>query len=63
MSLRLRLALWYGGLTGVAIVLVCVLAYAIHSRAHYDDLDGTLTSAAEHIVGEYVLAATPGASS
>ncbi len=59
MSLRLRLALWYGGLTGVAIVLVCVLAYAIHSRAHYDDLDGTLTSAAEHIVGEYVLAATP----
>ncbi|MCC6175714.1 MAG: HAMP domain-containing protein, partial [Chloroflexi bacterium] len=59
MSLRLRLALWYGGLTGIAIALVCLLAYAIHSRAHYDDLDGTLTNAAEHIIDEYVLAATP----
>jgi two-component system OmpR family sensor kinase len=59
MSLRLRLALWYGGLTGVAIFLVCLLAYAMHSRARYDDLDGTLTSAAEHIADEYLLAATP----
>src|SRR5215207_3101323 len=59
MSLRLRLALWYGGLTGLAIVLVCLLAYAIHSRAHYDEIDGMLTSAAEHIADEYLLAATP----
>lgn len=59
MSLRLRLALWYGGLTGVTIALVCLLAYAIHSRAHYDDLDGTLTSAAEHIADEYLQASTP----
>ena len=58
-SLRLRIALWYGGLTGLVIVLVCLLAYAIHSRAHYDDLDGTLASAAEHIADEYLLAATP----
>jgi two-component system, OmpR family, sensor kinase len=58
-SLRLRLALWYGGLTGVAIAVVCLLAYAIHSRAHYDDLDSMLTNAAEHIADEYVLAATP----
>ena len=42
MSLRLRLALWYGGLTGLAIVLVSLLAYAIHSRAHYDEIDGKL---------------------
>lgn len=59
MSLRLRLALWYGGLTGVAIFLVCLLAYATHSRARYGDLDATLTSAAEHIADEYLLSATP----
>jgi two-component system, OmpR family, sensor kinase len=58
-SLRLRIALWYGGLTGLVIVLVCLLAYAIHSRAHYDELDGTLTSAAEHVADEYLLTATP----
>jgi signal transduction histidine kinase len=58
-SLRLRLALWYGGLTAVAIALVCLLAYANHSRAHYDEADGTLASAADHIANEYLLAATP----
>ncbi|MBI3969516.1 MAG: hypothetical protein HY329_28060 [Chloroflexi bacterium] len=34
MSLRLRLALWYGGLTGVVVVIVSLFAYATHARAH-----------------------------
>lgn len=54
MSLRLRLALWYGALTGLTIFFICVLIYAIHTRAHYDDLDATLQSGGEHLLQEYV---------
>ena len=59
MSLRLRLAIWYGSLTRLAIVLVCLVAYAMHSRAHYDELDATLASAAEHIAEESLAADEP----
>ncbi len=52
MSLRLRLALWYGGMTGVAVVLVCLYSYAVHSRAHYDELDRMLHSSAAHVAEE-----------
>jgi hypothetical protein len=31
-SLRLRLALWYGGLTGLVVLVVSLLAYAEHTR-------------------------------
>ena len=58
MSLRLRLALWYGGLTGVVVVLVCVYSYAVHSRAHYDELDRVLLHSGQHVVEE-LLAAEP----
>ncbi len=58
-TLRLRLALWYGGLTGLIIILVCVYAYAIHSRAQYDQLDATLRSGAEHVAAELTAARTP----
>lgn len=53
MPLRLRLALWYGGLAGLIIVLVCTLIYALHSRAHYDEVDRALAAAAEHVAGRY----------
>lgn len=53
MSLRLRLALWYGGLTGLVVLLMGLLTYALHTRAHYDDLDRMLISAAAHMSGEY----------
>lgn len=59
MSLRLRLALWYGALTGVLILLVCVYSYAVHGRAHYDEIDGALARAAEHVAEELVAARTP----
>lgn len=51
MPLRLRLALWYGGLTGLVVLLVSLLAYAEHTRAHYDDIDRTLVGAVEHVAG------------
>ena len=48
MSLRLRLALWYGALTTFVVALVCSYSYAIHSRTHYDELDRVLIGVAEH---------------
>lgn len=53
MSLRLRLALWYGALTGLVVLLVGLFTYALHTRAHYDDLDRALSSASTHMSGEY----------
>lgn len=52
MTLRLRLGLWYGGLTGAVVVLVCLYSYAVHSRVHYDALDRTLRRAAAHVADE-----------
>ncbi len=60
MSLRLRLALWYGALTGLTILVICVLIYAIHTRAHYDDLDVNLQSGGEHLLQEYTSGNLPG---
>ena len=48
MSLRLRLALWYGALTTLVVALVCSYSYAIHSRTHYDELDRVLAGITEH---------------
>src|SRR5574338_687608 len=52
MSLRLRLALWYGGLTAAVVALVCAYSYAVHSRAHYDELDGVLHAMSDHVAEE-----------
>lgn len=53
MSLKMRLAFWYGCLTGAVVVLMCLILYAVHTRAHYDDLDYLLQGDATHIAGEY----------
>lgn len=53
MSLHLRLALWYGGLTGLVVLLVAGLAYAVHTRGNYEELDRSLRSAAAHVAAEY----------
>ena len=58
MSIRLRLALWYGALTALVVVLVCFYSYAVHSRTHYDELDATLRSVAEHVAEELGSAST-----
>ncbi len=55
MSLRLRLGLWYGGLTGITVLLVCFVVYTVHTRAHYDDLDRALVGAALHVAEESAL--------
>ena len=57
-SLRLRLALWYCALTGAVVVLVCLYSYAVHSRAHYDELDAMLRGATRHVAGELGTAGT-----
>ncbi len=54
MSLRLRLALWSGGLIALAMLLVGMLAYAIHTRNLYAEVDFMLKNAAEHAAEEYL---------
>ena len=49
MSLRLRLGLWYSGLTELVVLLVGLFLYAAHTRGHYDDLDYTLQTTAAHM--------------
>ncbi len=51
-SLRLRLALWCGGIICGAVMVVALYGYAVHSRAHYDELDALLRNATEHVAGE-----------
>lgn len=53
MSLRLRLGLWYGGLTGLVVLLMSVFTYAAHTRGHYDDMDYTLQATALHMAQGY----------
>jgi signal transduction histidine kinase len=52
MSIRLRLALWYGGLFALVLLLVTLLSYAFHVRGHYDDRDRALITSAGHMVLE-----------
>lgn len=58
MSLRLRLALWYGTLTGVVVALVGLFSYAEHARVHYEALDRALVGAAEHLAGVHAAEVT-----
>jgi two-component system, OmpR family, sensor kinase len=60
MSLRLRLGLWYGALTGAVVLLVSAFTYAAHTRGHYDDLDNLLASVATHVAEEFATAAPRG---
>ncbi len=52
MSIRLRLALWYSALAGLVFLILGVVSYAFHIRAHYDDIDRALISSAEHAADE-----------
>jgi signal transduction histidine kinase len=51
-SIRLRLAVWYGALFGLILVIVAVLSYAFHARGHYEDLDRILVTTASHTAAE-----------
>jgi signal transduction histidine kinase len=52
MSIRLRLALWYGSLFAVILLVVTVFSYAFHARGHYDDIDRALITTAAHAADE-----------
>ncbi len=52
MTLRFRLASWYGGLTATVVALACLYSYAVHGRTHYDELDRGLAATAEHVSEE-----------
>jgi two-component system OmpR family sensor kinase len=52
MSIRLRLALWYGLLFTLVLFLVAVFSYAIHERGQYDDIDRVLVVSAGHAAAE-----------
>jgi HAMP domain-containing protein len=58
LSIRLRLALCYGALFALILLLVIVLSYAIHARGQYDDLDRTLMVSAEHAAAEAAVSPT-----
>lgn len=52
MSIRLRVALFYGALFAGILFLVLLFHYAIHARSQYDDIDRTLVVSVEHAVQE-----------
>lgn len=51
-SLRLRLALWCGGIICTVVILVALYGYAVHSRTHYDELDGVLRNVTANVANE-----------
>lgn len=55
-SIRLRLGLYYGLLAGLVVLAAATFMYALHTRAHYDELDLMLQSSVQHVVSEYVAA-------
>jgi signal transduction histidine kinase len=57
-SLRLRLALWCGGIICGVVILVALYGYAVHSRTHYDELDGLLRNVTANVAGELAREAT-----
>lgn len=59
MSLRLRLAIWYAGLSLLVVAVACTYSYAVHNRTHYDELDRVIHETATHLAFE--LAENPGA--
>ncbi|HEX2863836.1 MAG TPA: HAMP domain-containing sensor histidine kinase [Deinococcales bacterium] len=52
MSIRVRLAVWYGALTALTLLVASLLSYAYHARGHYDDLDRVLVQNLAHAVPE-----------
>lgn len=58
MSIRLRLALWYGMLFAGILLGVTAFSYAFHARGHYDDLDRALITTASHTADEVENSAT-----
>lgn len=58
MSIRVRLALWYGALLALILLLVTMFSYAFHARGHYDDIDRALITTSSHIADEILTSPT-----
>lgn len=52
MSIRLRLALWYGALLALVLGVTLTVAFAVHVRTHESDVDAALRSSWEHAATE-----------
>ena len=52
MSIRLRLALWYGALLALVLGVTLTVAFAVHVRTHESDVDASLRSSWEHAATE-----------
>jgi len=52
MSIRGRLALWYGALTTTVVLVTALFSYVFHTRGHYDDRDLALITSVSHVVIE-----------
>jgi two-component system OmpR family sensor kinase len=52
MSIRLRLALWYGALLALVLGVTLAVAFAVHVRTHESDVDASLRSSWEHAATE-----------
>ncbi len=54
MSIRLRVALWYGALCGLIVLATELFGYGVHTRGHYEDLDRALIANVGHAAAEAV---------
>jgi signal transduction histidine kinase len=60
MSIRVRLALWYAGLTSAVVAILVASAYVVHNRESYEDVDRSLMNAAEHYSPQIAASAPDG---
>ncbi|MDO8562802.1 MAG: HAMP domain-containing sensor histidine kinase [Candidatus Limnocylindria bacterium] len=60
MTLRRRLALWYGVLISVVVGTAFTMVYLVHTRAHDDDLDAALSAFARSTVADVRLSLSLG---
>ena len=52
MSLRLRLALWYGVLLALVLAAMFTITFVVHAQTHESDVDTSLRGSWEHAVTE-----------
>lgn len=52
MTIRLRLALWYGALLALVLVMTLAVTLGVHLRTHESDVDASLRSSWEHAATE-----------
>ena len=59
MSIRLRLALWYGALLALVLAATLAVAFAVHVGTHEADVDASLRSSWQHSAAELSVVAMP----